>query len=204
MLFLHGTGMSPEEAQKLKWKQIEVVDVGRINSKGEREEWLETNIRTIRSKTQQAREIVCNQGRELRRWLAYQKQMLKNQGNTYEITPDSLVFGKILRGNEQYNPSRFLQCVREIFDLLKPQLKGHRFSPHPYTQYSMRSSFIENHLRRGTDIFLLARIAGHDVKELMKSYERLDIRERASEITIDTTKFGTKKQTTEVINLLEL
>ena len=47
----------------------------------------------------------------------------------------------------------------------------------------MRATFIEDHLLKGTDIFLLARIAGHDVKELMKSYERLDIRTRAKEIT---------------------
>lgn len=202
MLFLHGKGMSPEEAQKLKWKQIEVVDVGRINSKGEREEWLETNIRTIRSKTQQAREIISNQGRELRRWLAYQRRILKEKNNTYEITPDSLVFGKILSGNTSYDPAHYYQNVHDIFELLKNQLKGHRFSPHPYTQYSMRSSFIENHLRKGTDIFLIARIAGHDVKELMKSYERLDIRERASEITIDTNKFGDKKSTNQIIDLL--
>ena len=47
----------------------------------------------------------------------------------------------------------------------------------------MRSTFIEDHLLKGTDIFLLARIAGHDVKTLMQSYERMDIRRRAQEIT---------------------
>ena len=44
-----------------------------------------------------------------------------------------------------------------------------------------------DHLVKGcrywTDIFLLARIAGHDVKTLMQSYERMDIRRRAQEIT---------------------
>ena len=47
----------------------------------------------------------------------------------------------------------------------------------------MRSTFIEDHLLKGTDIFLLARISGHDVKTLMQCYERMNIRRRAQEIT---------------------
>ena len=35
-LVYENTGMSPEEILKMKWKQIEIVDVGRINSKGEK------------------------------------------------------------------------------------------------------------------------------------------------------------------------
>ena len=66
---------------------------------------------------------------------------------------------------------------------MKPQLQMHRFSPHDYTLYSLRSTFIEDHLLKGTDLFLLARMAGHDVKELLRSYEKLDIRARAKEIT---------------------
>ena len=31
--------MSPEEVMKMKWKQIEIVDEGRINSKGEKVSW---------------------------------------------------------------------------------------------------------------------------------------------------------------------
>jgi len=67
MLFAKNTGMSPEEIFRLKWKQIDIVDVGRINSKGERVKWEVAYISTTRSKTQQTREIPANQARELGR-----------------------------------------------------------------------------------------------------------------------------------------
>jgi len=73
------------------------------------------------------------------------------------------------------------RCVREKL-YADGGLKGHKSSDHPYTLYSMRATFIENHLIKGTDIFLLSRITGLDVKTLMLSYERIDIRERAKEI----------------------
>ena len=66
----------------------------------------------------------------------------------------------------------------------------------------MRSTFIEDHLIKGTDIFLLARIAGHDVRTLMESYERMDIRKRAEEIT--KIEYGKKKSDHNVINLLDI
>mgnify|MGYP007063826420 CR=1 FL=1 len=52
-------------------------------------------------------------------------------------------------------------------------------------------------LIKGTDIFLLARIAGHDIKTLMESYERMDIRKRAKEIT--DIEFGKKKGEASII-----
>ena len=66
----------------------------------------------------------------------------------------------------------------------------------------MRSTFIEDHLIKGTDIYLVARIAGHDVKTLMESYERMDIRQRSREIT--RIEFGKKKEQSDEISLLEL
>ena len=65
----------------------------------------------------------------------------------------------------------------------------------------MRSTFIEDHLIKGTDIFLLARIAGHDVKTLMQSYERMDIRKRAEEIT--NIGYGKRSTDKRVVNLLD-
>ena len=79
------------------------------------------------------------------------------------------------------------------------QLKGQWFST-PYMLYSVRSTFIEDHLLKGTDLFLLARLAGHDVKELMKSYERLDIRSRTEEIT--AIEFGKKKEEEFIVDLM--
>ena len=66
LLLAKNSGMSPEEILKLKWRNVEIKDVGRIDSKGQRQPWYVAYIRTIRSKTSQPREIPCNQGRELK------------------------------------------------------------------------------------------------------------------------------------------
>ena len=47
----------------------------------------------------------------------------------------------------------------------------------------MRSTFIEDNLLAGKDIFLIAKAAGHDVKTLMRHYERIDPRKRSREMT---------------------
>ena len=82
-----------------------------------------------------------------------------------------------------------------------PQLKGHKFSKKSYTLYSLRSTFIEDHLVKGTDIFLLSRIADHDVKILQRHYERMDIRLRSREIT--QIEFGKTKDESLLINPFE-
>ena len=79
------------------------------------------------------------------------------------------------------------------------KLKGHKFSDRPYTLYSLRSTFIENHLMKGTDIFLLARICGNSVKTIMDTYERIDIRKRTKEIT--DIEYGKKTSNAAVLKL---
>ena len=200
LLFAKNTGMSPEEILKLKWKDVEIKDVGRIDSKGERQEWLVAYVRTIRSKTSQAREIPCNQGRELKRWMGYIKDYLKKYNIKDEVTGDTLVFGNPNHNFKAYSYSLYGMAWRDIYKTIQPKLRGHKFSPHDYTIYSLRSTFIENHLLKGTDLFLIARIAGHDVKELMKSYERMDIRARAKEIT--SIDFGRKEEKEYAVDLI--
>ncbi len=55
----------------------------------------------------------------------------------------------------------------------------------------MRSTFIENHILRGTDAYLLARICGNSVATIMQTYERIDIRKRTKELT--DIEFGSRK-----------
>ena len=77
---------------------------------------------------------------------------------------------------EQPSQARIRQAWRNIVDglMLEGKLKGHKFSDCKYTLYSMRSTFIEGHLLKGTDIFLLARVSGHSVKPPMDTYERME------------------------------
>ena len=39
ILVAKNSGMSPEEICKLKWKNVEIVDVGRVSNKKAQEEW---------------------------------------------------------------------------------------------------------------------------------------------------------------------
>jgi len=226
------TGMSPEEVCKLKWKNIEIRDVGRYSSRkaeeeieeieaegieviaegpepeeGDwvpqekmigREERLIAYISTIRKKTSAPREIPCNLAYLFKRWMKFLQEL------DVEVNPDDFVFAQIYNEKKEPSQARIRQTWRKIVDQLSSEgkLKGHKFSDRKYTLYSMRSTFIEDHLIKRTDLYLLARVSGHSVTTLMESYERLDIRQRAQELT--AIEFG-KKKTPEpqVINLFE-
>ena len=224
------TGMSPEEICKLKWKNVEIRDVGRYSSRkaeeelseferegidviqdspepedGDwvpnesmigREERLISYISTIRKKTSAPREIPCNLAYLFQRWMKFLKDL------NVEVNPDDYVFAQIYNEKKEPSQARIRQTWRKIVDKLMSEgkLKGHKFSDRKYTLYSMRSTFIEDHLLKRTDIFLLARVSGHSVKTLMDTYERLDIRQRAEELT--TIEYGKKKvPEPQVVNL---
>ena len=237
ILVAKNSGMSPEEICKLKWKNIEIVDVGRVSNTKAQEEWeqvmgeaqadgidieieapnlkdpqewaiegtewgreerLIAYITTMRAKTQEYREIPCNLGHVFKRW----NQFLKTQMNT-SIKGEDYVFAQIFNEMKQPSQRRIGQTWRVICDLLSAQgkLNGHKFSDRPYTLYSMRSTFIENHILRGTDAYLLARICGNSVATIMQTYERIDIRRRTKELT--DIEFGSKKGNPETISLFD-
>ena len=238
LLIAKSTGMSPEEICKLKWKSVEIIDVGRISKSKAIEEYeqimdelqaegraddieieppdLDSNpsdwclnkdawgreerlisfITTVRAKTGRVREIPCNLGYVFRRW----KYFLEEEMGV-KVRGDDYVFAQIENEFKKPNQRKIGQHWRWIVDKLMEtgELKGHKFSDRPYTLYSMRSTFIENHLLRGTDIFLLARMCGNSVKTIMDTYERIDIRKRTKEITdID---YGKKSQNAAAIQL---
>ena len=119
LLFSKNTGMSPEEVVKMKWKQIELVDEGRITSSGERKDWEIAYVSTIRSKTKAAREIPCNQARELRRWKKFVLEMCE-QYNLPLPTKETEVFGNPFprsgskEGWRPYHRSQFSDSWRDI------------------------------------------------------------------------------------------
>jgi integrase len=184
ILFMKNTGMSPEEILKMKWKQIEIVDEGRVNSKGDREEWLVSYIYTLRSKTKQAREIPANQARELMRWKKLQQEYMEARGLKQTVDRETIVFSNPNNELKSYGYSNFQRSWKDVLDAVSPKLKGHRFSPHPYTIYSMRSTFIEDHLLKGTPVYEVAEMAGHSVMETQKTYARLNLRNKGREITM--------------------
>ena len=237
ILVAKNSGMSPEEICKLKWKNVEIVDVGRVSNTKAQEEWEEimreaqvdgvdldvqapdfkdpsewapdgtewgreerliAYITTMRAKTQEYREVPCNLGHVFKRW----RDFLKKECNQ-TIKGDSYVFAQLFNEMKQPSQRRIGQTWREICDLLDSQdkLQGHKFSDRPYTLYSMRSTFIENHILRGTDAYLLARICGNSVATIMQTYERIDVRKRTKELT--DIEFGSKKGNPETISLFD-
>ena len=237
ILVAKNSGMSPEEICKLKWKNVEIVDVGRVSNTKAQEEWeqvmgeaqadgieleieapdlkdpsewapegtewgreerLIAYITTMRAKTQDYREIPCDLGSVFKRW----KEILKNEFN-HTIKGDEYVFAQIFNELKQPCQRKIHQHWRWICDYLlsEGKLKGHKFSDRAYTLYSMRSTFIENHILRGTDAYLLARICGNSVATIMQTYERIDIRKRTKELT--DIEFGKKRQRPETIQLFE-
>ena len=154
----------------------------------------------MRAKTQRVREIPCNLGYVFKRWRYF---LEKEMGPTHFIKGEDYVFGQAWNEGKPANQRKIGQHWRWIVDKLTDmgEIKGHKFSDRPYTLYSMRSTFIENHLLKGTDIFLLARICGNSVKTIMDTYERIDIRKRTKEIT--DIQYGKKSDKGKVLKLYE-
>ena len=237
ILVAKNSGMSPEEICKLKWKNVEIIDVGRVSNTKAQEEWeqimgeaqaegidleieppdlkdpsewategnewgreerLIAYITTMRAKTQDYREIPTTLGQVFKRW----RDFIKTQTDL-PIKGEDYVFAQIFNENKQPNQRKIGQHWRWICDYLMSsgKLKGHKFSDRSYTLYSMRSTFIENHILKGTDAYLLARMCGNSVATIMQTYERIDIRKRTKEITdID---FGSKRQNPDAIQLFD-
>ena len=189
----------------MRWKQIEIIDEGRIDSEGNRQKWEVAYVSTTRAKTQQVREIPTLQATELRRWRAFVIDTC-NKFNLPMPNRDTEVFGNPFprsgskEGWRPYHRTSFSEVWKEIRDRVQPKLKGHRHSPHPYTLYSLRSTFIEDHLLKGTPIIEVARMAGHNVSETQRSYERLDLRKKGFEIT--SPNFGNKATTKQDVEQL--
>ena len=131
--------------------------------------WEVAYIYTIRSKTQQAREIPANIARELKRWKKLQEGYMSNHGIDLKVTPEIVVFSNPHNDLKGYSYSSYSRGWADIREAVKDKMRGHRCSPHPYTIYSMRSTFIEDHALKGTPVFEVAEMAGHSVIETQKT-----------------------------------
>ena len=206
MLISKNTGARPEELLKLRWKDIEYEDIGRFSKTAQRERIQEMQHECIpideenldelglvsneiahvvlkSAKTGQPRISSCNCVYVFERWLKFLRNWAKGNGYIYEINSNSLVWECPYNQGKTLSYSRYKQLWVEIRDVIGKKLKGHVFTDEPYTIYSMRSTFIEDNLLAGKDVFLIAKAAGHNVNTLMKHYERIDPRKRSREMT---------------------
>ncbi len=224
-LISKNSGCRPEELMKLRWRDVEVVDVGRISETKKQEEldelrsegievhdddefyggnWVDSldtigreerlvsYLTVTSSKTGQIREVPTNTGRVFIRLRDYLNQYYNKHFSNRQVSGNDLVLGNIYNENKPYPYSMYNRNWIDTINNLRTKLEGNRFTDERYTIYSMRSTFITNKLIEGLDIFLLSRITGHDVKILLRHYERMNIRERSEEIT--TIDYGKEKK----------
>jgi len=161
-----------------------------------REERLIAHVFIRASKTGKQREVSTHQGIAFKRFKEFQDEYCRINDLESKPSPESLVFGNPHKYFEKYTYNTYTVAWNKIRDAVKEQLIGHKFSDRSYTIYSMRSTFIENALLARMDIFLLSRICGHSVEMLQKHYERIDVKERAEEVT--RLPYGAKKDTGKI------
>ena len=238
-IIMKNSGCRPDELLNLRWKDIQIEDVGRISqSKLEeeiqmyemdgidvilddeedvnpdpnafatsanqmgREERLIAHIYIKASKTGRQREVPCNLGEAFRRFKHFQDEYLRINDLNQKLTDDTLIFGNPHNSYDKYSYACFTSAWSKVRAALTEELRGHKFSDRDYTIYSMRSTFIEDKLLAGMDVFLLSRVCGHSVEMLQKHYERIDVKDRAEEI--NRLPYGKKKDTGKIkINLFE-
>ena len=91
----------------------------------------------------------------------------------------------------------------DIRSALHNQIEGNRFSERPYTLYSLRSTFIEDCIADGLDVYLVARLCGNTVAVIQKHYDRHDVLKRAEEV--QSLPFGkTKPPEVEMIDVMSI
>jgi len=169
------SGCRPKELINLKWKDIDIVEV---------DDRYIVYLFIKETKTGVSREVPC-WSRTAHRLLHF-KQFQQDYCQAHDLeafTITDLVFGNPNNYKLAYVYSNYGRMWNKMIAKIKPNLTGNRFSDRSYTIYSLRSTFIENHLSRGVDAYLVARIAGHDIKTMRRFYDRSDVRSRSRELT---------------------
>ena len=203
---IKSSGCRPKELLRLKYKDMTLTNPKRWSeSKQEWEDNYKLVLHIAKSKTGKRRDVPCSSsiGKRIWEFSEFQKKYLK-QYSRATITPDSLFFGKPSEGLEKtYSYAHIHEEWHErIYMKVADTLSGNRFSDRNYTLYSFRTTYIEDRIKEGLDIYLVARLAGNSVPIIQRYYDRHDVLKRMEEIqAID---YGKRKQPEiEVINLLD-
>ena len=183
---LKNSGCRPSELLALRRKDIEITNPKRWSeSKQEWQDNYKLKIHIRKSKTGKKRDVLCrsNAASNLLDFLKFQRTWLDQSNCTFIVKDDSLIFGK---PDEHFDKTlsyrRFDEYWDEVRKAVQSKLEGNKFSDRKYTLYSLRSTFIENCITDGMDVYLVARLCGNSVDVIQKHYDRHDILRRADEI----------------------
>jgi integrase len=189
--------LSPEELNEVQEFNERFPDLGRLNESDldiiGRVPDIWSDIKVTSAKTKSTRVIPCQRYPELKRLKEFQVYHCKQKHEWWGLPagePNTYIFGHPGAELRPHPYSNYSRCWEKIRKRVEHKLEGHFLSNHPYTIYSMRSSFIEDSLIDGKDMFMIAKIAGHDPAMLMKHYERIDVRKRTREL--NRIKYGQK------------
>ena len=204
---LKNSGCRPSELLALRRKDVQITNPKRWSES--KQKWednykLKLHIRT--SKTGKRRDVLCrsNAADNLLQFLKYQRGWLNANNFTFTIKDESLVFGN---PKEHFDKTLHYRCFdkrwMQIRNAVHNQIEGNRFSERPYTLYSLRSTFIEDCIADGLDVYLVARLCGNSVAVIQKYYDRHDVIKRAEEV--QALPYGkTKPPEVETIDVMSI
>lgn len=183
---LKNSGCRPSEVLNLRRQDIEITNEPRWSeTKQEWETSYKVKLFIRKSKTGKRRDVLCrsNAGDAVRRWIIFQNNYLSTHHRTFTANKNSLLFGKpddLLETGYTYK--HYSTQFRNILRAVQQELTGNRFSDRPYTLYSLRSTFIEDSIADGLDVYLVARLCGNSVDVIQRHYDRHDVLKRAAEV----------------------
>lgn len=200
---LWNSGCRPGEMLKVRMKDINITNKQRYSESLEKmvDEY-KASLFIRKSKTGKQREVLLtsNAADNLIKFLQFQKEYI-------QPNRDSLLFGKPEHHLERgYSYSHIEETWGTIIKKLDADgyLEGNRFSDRSYTLYSLRSSWIENQITKGLDVYLIAKLAGNSVAIIQRYYDRHDVMNRAELVQgIERGKLGFKPKI-ETIDVLDL
>ena len=181
---LKNSGCRPSELLAVTRRDIEITNPKRWSETFEKwEDDFKLKIHIRKTKTGKKRDVICrsNAGQHMLDFLKYQRKYLDEHLPNVITDDDSLVFGM---PEEHFDKTLSYRRFNELWTkaLSGLNLEGNRFSTQDYTIYSLRSTFIEDCIADGLDVYLVARLCGNSVTIIQKHYDRFDVLKRAEEI----------------------
>ena len=197
-LVMKNTGIRPAELKRVTWKMVEFEQ--ELEPDGKKRWIAHIKMPARITKNKKSREVPTagRGGDRLMAWLNFQIEYCEAHGHK-PPSPNELVFGMPELDWSVHNPKEYTDAWALVKEGVSKPLLGHKFSDKPYTIYSMRSTFIEDCLIARKDVWLISRWCGHDIKVLMKHYERMDVRMRSDELT--AIEYGKMKQIRDVVTV---
>ena len=204
---LKNSGCRPSELLAVRRKDIEITNPKRWSeSKQKWEDDYKLKIHVRVSKTGKRRDVLCrsNAASNLLDFLKFQRGWLDRNHFTFTIKEDSLIFGNPKEHfDKTFVYKRFDVMWEEVRSAVANEIEGNRFSERQYTLYSLRSTFIEDCITAGLDVYLVARLCGNSVEVIQKHYDRHDVLKRAEEV--QSLPIGRQKPPeVETINVLDI